>query len=166
MWGAPRQDFVIPVIEVDTTQVTAPANNNNDYGVMCRLQANGDGYSFSISGDGFFTIQKAKDDAFTNLVEWQASSLINQGNASNHLMAVCEGDTLSFYVNGSFLAEVHDTEFTSGDIALTATSYEPENTEIHFDNLVVKFPLICGISCFSLLPGSYLAGSFASEHAW
>jgi hypothetical protein len=27
-----------------------------------------------------------------------------------------------------------------GDIALTATSYEDEPTEIHFDNLVVRKP--------------------------
>jgi hypothetical protein len=47
---------------------------------------------------------------------------------------------LSLTVNGVLLAEVQDSEFTSGDIALTATSYESDPTEVRFDNLVVTSP--------------------------
>jgi hypothetical protein len=38
------------------------------------------------------------------------------------------------------VAEARDTTFTDGDIALTATTLEPEGTEVHFDNLVVTRP--------------------------
>ncbi len=74
------------------------------------------------------------------LVDFTESNAIRQGSASNHIRAVCNGSKLSLTVNGVLLAEVEDSEFTSGDIALTATSYEDTPTEVRFDNLVVTAP--------------------------
>ncbi len=62
------------------------------------------------------------------------------GNATNHVRAVCDGSTLALFVNGQRLATAEDDAFSRGDIALTATAYEDEPTEIHFDNLVVRRP--------------------------
>ncbi len=139
MWGAAGKNYKDVIIEVDSYQVFAPGNNNNDYGVMCRVQVNGDGYSFSVSGDGFYTIQKLSGESYTDLVEWASSPAIVQGNESNHIKAVCEGDYLALYVNDVLLAEAHDSEFSHGDIALTATSYEVDATEIQYDNLVAQY---------------------------
>ena len=139
MWGSLAKTFKDVTIEVDTLQVEAPANYNNDFGVMCRMQSNGDGYSFSISGDGFFAIQKATQDSFVNLVEWTSSDIIHQGFAENHLKVVCDGNYLALYVNNTLLAEVEDDQFSRGDVSLTATTYELEVTEIHFDNLIIYY---------------------------
>ncbi len=38
------------------------------------------------------------------------------------------------------LVTANDSTFTTGDIGLTATTYEDEPTEIHFDNLAVYTP--------------------------
>ena len=139
MWGAAGRSFSNVIIDVDAVQVTAPSNNNNDYGIMCRVQFNGDGYSFNISGDGFYSIQKASGDSFVDLVEWQESSAIRQGNnVTNHIRAVCDGEKLVLFVNNQLLAETTDSSFTEGDIALTATTYETSMTEIQFDNIVVR----------------------------
>ena len=73
MWGAAQQNFKDVVIEVDATPVQAPANQNNDFGVMCRMQFNGDGYSMNISADGFYSIQLAQSDQFVDLVGWTES---------------------------------------------------------------------------------------------
>jgi len=54
--------------------------------------------------------------------------------------ATCKGDDLSLRVNGELLASVKDTQYKSGDIGLTATSYEEASTEIRFDNIVVTRP--------------------------
>jgi serine/threonine protein kinase len=140
MWGAAFRDFTDVVIEVDTNQIYGPANNNNDYGVMCRVQSEGDGYSFNISGDGFYSIQRAVDDDFLDLVEWTFSDVIRQGNAVNHMKVICDGSKLVLFVNDSRLAEASDTHFSSGDIAFSATTYELEETEVHFDNVVVSSP--------------------------
>jgi tRNA A-37 threonylcarbamoyl transferase component Bud32 len=141
MWGVANTSFDDTVIEVDATQVSAPANNNNDYGIICRNQPDSlDGYYLLISGDGGHAILKAEGGDFEALVDWTASAAINQGNATNRIRAVCDGSYLSISVNGELLAKAHDTTFSQGDVALTATSYEDEPTEVHFDNLVVYAP--------------------------
>ena len=140
MWGVASQSFADVVIEVETTQVSAPANHNNDYGVVCREQGDGSGYYLLISGDGGYAILRAAGGNFDPLVEWTGSDVIRQGNATNYIRAICDGDYLALSVNGELLAEAHDTTFGRGDIAFTATSYEDEPTEVHFDDLVVYAP--------------------------
>jgi hypothetical protein len=140
IWGVAGQDYTDVVIEVEATQVRAPASNNNDYGVMCRVKLSGDGYSFNISGDGYYSIQKMTDNAFSDLVGWTESSAIRKGNSTNRLGVVCQGNHLSLYVNGTLLAEVTDNAYSEGDIALSATTYEDQATEVQFDNLVVRKP--------------------------
>ncbi|MGA9190521.1 MAG: LamG-like jellyroll fold domain-containing protein [Anaerolineales bacterium] len=140
MWGVANQLLSDVDIEVDTAQVTAPSNDNNDYGVMCRAQDNGDGYYLLISGDGNYSILLGNGDSYDPLVDWQESSAIHTGNAANHLRAVCNGSSFDLYVNGQHLASAEDDTFSSGDLALTATSYESDGTEIHFDNLTVRQP--------------------------
>ena len=144
MWGVAYQDFTDMVIEVDATQVEAPANDNNAYGVKCRVQVEegtgGDGYAMMISGDGYYSIQEITGGSYESLVDWTTSPVINQGDATNRIRAVCVGDRLALYVNGELLAETTDDTYTSGDISLMAATLEPEATEIHFDNLVVRGP--------------------------
>jgi hypothetical protein len=135
--GLANRSFDDLVIEVDATQISAPDNNNNGYGIVCRVQPNGDGYLLGISGDGFYSIYEIMDGEFEALVEWAESDVIYQRNATNRIRAVCDGSDLALFVNGELLAEANDSTFIEGDIGLTATSYEDEPTEIHFDNLVV-----------------------------
>ena len=140
MWGVASQHFTDIVIDVDATQVLAPSNDDNSYGVKCREQPDGDGYGLVISGDGYYSIQIVVDGDWDPLVDWTTSDVIRQGNATNHIRAVCDGSTLTLFVNGQRLALIEDSTFTSGDIALTATTFEVESTEVHFDNLVVRKP--------------------------
>ncbi|HUX76892.1 MAG TPA: serine/threonine-protein kinase [Anaerolineae bacterium] len=140
MWGTANRSFDDVVVEVDATQVSAGPANDNDYGVVCREQGNGDGYHLLISGDGFYAIVRSEGGSFEWLVDWTESNAINQGNATNRIRGVCDGSTLTLFVNGQRLATAEDGTFTSGDIALTATSYEDGPTEVHFDNLTARTP--------------------------
>jgi len=137
-YGAAQRNFSDITIDVDTTQVLAPANDNNGYGVMCRVQPNGDGYLLRISGDGFASIVIGADDDFTALADWVTTDAVVQGNAVNHIQALCDGSHLALYVNGELVVETDDDTFSSGDIAMTASTYEDEPTEIHFDNVEVS----------------------------
>jgi hypothetical protein len=141
MWGLAYQSFSDLVVDVDAEQVSGPSNDNTGYGVMCRVQPNGmDGYLLRISGDGLCSIFKVVDGGPEAIVDWAASDAIRQGNASNHLSVVCDGADLALFVNGEIVAETSDTTFSEGDIALAATSYEAEATEVLFDNVVVTLP--------------------------
>jgi serine/threonine protein kinase len=140
MWGVADRFLTDLIIEVDASQVLAGAANDNEYGVACRLQPDGDGQYLSISGDGYYGIWLNYGMDWIPLVEWSQSDAIRRGNATNRIRAVCSGATLSLFVNDQHLATVEDTTFAGGDIALTATSYEDTATKIIFDNLVVQTP--------------------------
>jgi hypothetical protein len=143
MWGIANRSFSNVVIEVDATQVSAGPDDDNAYGVVCReQQGTGEGYYLRISGDGYYSIVKFEGESVESLLDedWIQSSAIQQGNATNHIRAICDGSTLVLFVNGERLATAEDSTFTSGDIALTATTFESESTEVHFDNLVVLEP--------------------------
>lgn len=140
MWGVANRSFDNVAIRVEARQIRAPSNDNNDYGVICRLQADGTGYFLLISGDGFYSILRADENDFVPLIDWDESDKIRQGNSTNEIFAVCDGATLSLYVNGDLVASATDFTYRSGDIALTATSYEDAMTEVHFDNLKVTRP--------------------------
>ena len=140
IWGVAGKNFSDTVIDVGATQITSPESNNNDYGVVCRVQPNGDGYYLLISGDGYYSIFIADGDTFIPLVDWSKSSFIKQGNSLNYIHATCTGTRLELIVNGEILAEATDSTFSSGDIAMTATTYEDETVEVHFDNVVVYKP--------------------------
>lgn len=138
--GVANQSFGDVDIEVETLQAVGPTGDNNDYGIGCRVQDSWDGYYLLISGDGYYSIAILNDSGYDNLVDWQESSVIHQGNASNVIRAVCAGSSLDLYVNGEHLASANDSTFSSGDIALEATSYESDATQVYFDNLVVHQP--------------------------
>jgi len=140
MWGVANRSFDNVAIEVDATQVSAGPESNNDYGVVCREQGDGNGYYLLVSGDGFYAILKSAQDEFQPLVDWTESSAVNQGNATNRIKAVCNGSTLELFVNGQRMTSVEDSTYAKGDIALTATTYEDVATEVHFDNLTVRTP--------------------------
>lgn len=140
MWGVANQFFDNVVVDVDATQISADPTDNNAYGIVCREQGDGRGYYLRISGDGYYSIAESNGEEFEALVEWTESDVIHQGNAINHIRAICDGSTLALFVNGERLATVEDSTFASGDIALTATTFESEATEVHFDNLIVHKP--------------------------
>ena len=140
MWGLANRSFADAIIEVDATQISAGPTNNNAYGIMCRVQSDDDGYLLRVSGDGYYAIQIIIDGEFESLVEWTTSDAVNQGNATNHIRAICDGTNLALIVNGELVAEAEDSTYTEGDIALTATTFESDPTEVHFDDLVVLAP--------------------------
>lgn len=137
IWGLNEASHDDVVIEVTSNQLSD--FENNAYGVMCRADTsnNGDGYYFLISGDGYYTISKGEGDDVTQLVEWTASSAINDGQDSNTIRAVCIGNYLAMYVNDKFLAEIEDGDYSSGYAGFAATAFEGGDTDITFDNLTI-----------------------------
>ncbi|MFL7791495.1 MAG: hypothetical protein AB8I69_05095, partial [Anaerolineae bacterium] len=140
VFGSGPQSFSDLAIDVYAAQISSASTNVNAYGVMCRVQADGDGYLLRISGDGQYAIQRIVDGSFEPLVDWTESDVINQGNTTNHIHAICDGTGLALIVNGELLAETEDDTFAKGGIALTVTTFESEPTEVHFDDLLVLDP--------------------------
>src|SRR5688572_27979639 len=111
-WSLNDEEHSDVIIEVETSQISEDLNNH--YGVMCRANADGEGYYFFISGDGYYSIYRGSDDDLEALAEWETSDAINQGEDNNSLVAVCVEDYLALYANGTLLAEANDDEYSSG----------------------------------------------------
>ncbi len=139
MWGVAGKTFSDIQIDVDATVLETVEAGNDAYGVDCRVQANGDGYGFRISSDGWVAINKYVDMESVALVEWIESDAIFM-NGVNHLTAICDGNQLTFLVNGQEVAQVTDDTYTSGDIALSAVGLAAGKISVLFDNVLVQNP--------------------------
>ncbi len=144
LWGTPGLSLTDAAVEADAAYAAGPLNN--EYGLMCRFTKNGDKssfYFFVISSDGYYASGKIVKDQLTYLdpSDFKASPVIKQGpSAVNHLAATCQGNTLSFAVNGQPVAKFSDGDLTHGDIGLLAGTYDEAGVAIHFDNVVVRKP--------------------------
>jgi hypothetical protein len=138
IWSVAGQSFTDIVIQVEATQAYGGPEDDNSYGVMCRVQSNDDGYLLRISGDGYYSIFKRTGDNYEAVVDWATSDVIRQGDSTNQIKAVCDGSTLALFVNGELLGQGNDSTFTEGDVALVTATYEDAPTEVLFDNLMVN----------------------------
>lgn len=147
-WGRSESAFDNVTVEVDAKMVQGPANNNTGFGVVCRLtereDTSVDGYMLAISADGYYTIRSITSSSMSPLVDWEYSSVIEQGDATNRIRATCNGNELKLEVNGTQIASAATIAggATSGNIAFAAISFETGEpiAEVHFDNLVVTKP--------------------------
>ena len=140
VWANPGLNFSDVQVEVDATKVGG--DDNNDYGVICRYLDSENFYFFIVSSDGYYGIGKVVggEQQLIGEPSMPPSEVINRGDVSNHLSAVCAGSRLSLYINGEFLTEVEDTDFTSGDVGLVAGTFDQPGVDITFDNFVVTKP--------------------------
>jgi hypothetical protein len=125
------------VIEVTVEQVSA--HQDTSYGIECRAQRgnNAVGYYFMLSSSGAWAIRLGDGGRVRILVEWTESPVVNQGQTSNKLRAVCIDDYMAFYVNDVFVAETRYDWLEEGNMGLVVNS--PESTEIavRFDDVKI-----------------------------
>jgi hypothetical protein len=138
-WSTPHKALADVRIEVDAGKLAGP--DENRIGVFCRYTAS-DYYFFIVSSDGYYSIGIFSGGQANLLgqTEMQFSDKINQGTAVNHLRADCNGSTLTFYVNGSQLAQIQDTNLTHGDFGLLAGTFSKPGVDVIFDNFLVTKP--------------------------
>jgi hypothetical protein len=139
-WSNPDLSFKNARIEVDAVKQAGP--DINRFGLICRYKDEHNYYSFIISSDGYYGVGKVKDDhlSLIGMSEMLPSDAVLSGSGLNHLRADCIGDQLFFYVNGRLLAQVSDSEFSSGDVGILAGTFNETGVDIAFDNFVVVKP--------------------------
>lgn len=142
-WTNPGRNFDDITITTEARQVSGP--DDNAYGIICRYQNEENFYAFLISGDGYYSIAKYQSGAenvvyLTENGQFQLSDAIHTGVATNEMRATCEGNQLSFEVNGVPLVTVADPTFVTGDIGLAAGTLEAGSVVVEFDNVRATTP--------------------------
>ncbi|MFN8413612.1 MAG: family 16 glycoside hydrolase [Anaerolineales bacterium] len=135
------KEFSDFVLEADVTKVDGP--DNNAFGVIFRFNPDtNEFYNFSIGADGYYVLTmdglNYKDPKF--LVDWDTSSDIKQGAATNHIKLVVVGNKIEYYVNDTLLGEITDSSLSSGNIGFFASSFEEKGVHVSFDNVKVTEP--------------------------
>ncbi|MEA3309828.1 MAG: hypothetical protein U9Q70_10000 [Chloroflexota bacterium] len=137
-WAAAEHNFADFDLRVEATQVAGP--ENNEYGVLVRMDADAHFYAFSISGDGYARVSRYEEGRWELLgPDWVPQSAIHAGAATNVLEVKARGADFTFLVNGAAVAQVADETFSTGGIGLYAGAFEQPDVEVAFDNLQV-FP--------------------------
>jgi hypothetical protein len=138
-WASAGREFSDFHLAVEATHVAGP--DDNEYGVLVRMQDADHFYRFSISGDGYYSVSKYDGGAWVALGgDWTPSEAIRLGAGANLVEVVCQGATMTFAVNGVQLAQVEDSSYSRGDIGLYAGTFFEPDVEVQFDNLRVERP--------------------------
>lgn len=139
-YSKPGFDFPDVRIEAEAIKVDGP--DNNSYGIICRMQNEKNYYAFVISSDGYAGIIRVQEGVYEliNSDTMEFAGSINQGKSINYLVATCQGNQLSFDINGVNQFSIKDDRFASGDVGLIAGSFDEPGVDIFFDSLTVFQP--------------------------
>jgi tetratricopeptide (TPR) repeat protein len=144
VWAMPGRLFNDVRVEVFARK-QAGAEDSNYFGVMCRIQGTGESANFYfmiISSDGYYGIGKSiagEGELIANDLMLYSSQIL-QGEVTNSIMAICDGDYLALYVNGVKLAETNDDELSSGQVGLMVGTFDEAGANVIFDDFTVYQP--------------------------
>lgn len=141
VWAVPGRIVTDTLVQVTATKLGG--NDNNIFGLLCRVQGTGqtgDFYAFLISSDGYFGIAKKSGETLGLIGQEMMlrHSAIRLGGEPNVITAVCSGSRLALYVNGEFVVEAADDQHRSGQVGLLAGSLDEGSTQILFDDFTVR----------------------------
>jgi len=142
-WAHPGRKYGDVSVEVDA--YLASGSQDNHFGVLCRHVDTGNFYYFAISADGCYAIFKRVDGGDLEVltgdrIGMSPSPAIRTGGQTNHILAACQGNELSLYVNGELLEAVTDDTYTQGDVGIGAGSGPEGDVMVRFDNFLVSGP--------------------------
>jgi hypothetical protein len=136
-WASTLREWGDVRLEVTATQVAGPMDN--EYGVLLRMDGDQHFYAFSISGDGYARAARYDEGGWTLLgSDWTSSEAIHQGEASNLLVVVAQGDAFEFLVNDQSIIQVQADEgaaLESGNVGLYAGAFGTGDVVVAFDDL-------------------------------
>jgi hypothetical protein len=142
-WAYPGKRFGDVSVEVDA--YLASGSQDSHFGVLCRHVDPGNFYYFAISADGYYAVFRRVDGGNLEVLTaggtgMTPSPVIRTGGQTNRVLAVCQGDKLSLYVNGELLETVTDDAYTQGDVGIGAGSGPQGDVRVQFDNFLVTRP--------------------------
>ena len=131
-------------VHIEVTVINNDTDSTTAFGIICNQQVTDSAYYyFAMTPAGEYAIIKASiaaSDVFlTNNDQWGSSDAIAVNAASYRVGADCGNNgSLTFYVDGSQIASVTDTSYTSGGVGLFNWSDEDVvSADVTFDDFVM-----------------------------
>ncbi len=91
-------------------------------------------YSFSISANGYYRLDKNTSAGYSTLVPWTVSALVKQGNyVENEIKIIRDGDYWKLMINGQLVNTIPKESLMGNFLGFTKNNAQ----RIEFDNLKV-----------------------------
>ena len=141
------------------------------YGVIARQDGN-KFYAFTVSPrTQTWNVFKSSNDGLALMDEGSSTSIsgIDQANR-DRLAVIGNGSDLQFFVNGELVAQLADSEYTTGNVGFIVQTLDETYGHIHFDQVEVR-PLTAPIPATTTSNSSYpidsplCQGSVSSDDA-
>jgi 3-keto-disaccharide hydrolase len=133
----PAQSYGNFTLELDMRDQSATTAGDMAQGVVVR--ARDDTHFYAVLVDprkGEYTVRKLDgQNKWSDLITWQAASIIKQKAVVNHLRVDALGDKFTIYLNGETLGSFSDTSYAKGGFGLIAANVDASKPDSHFDNL-------------------------------
>jgi hypothetical protein len=113
--------------------------DNDELGVMFRLNTFGEHYRFSLTCDGGARVSRVIMDGETGLVPITQTYAVLPGMlVDNRLGVWAVGDTFRFFINGLEVFSTRDGALMSGGFGLFVRSRRDGQTTASFDELIIR----------------------------
>jgi hypothetical protein len=124
-------------VQIETVTTNSGVNANG-VGLICRMNDAG-WYEFLMSNSGLYTIYAVDaGNQFYYALATGGTPAINTGLAENKYTAVCEGNTLSLYINDQLVNSVTDDKFNFKEGLIGFTVYSPQGLPVNVDFGYIK----------------------------
>jgi len=141
-WANPEgANLSLSNVHLEVTARSVGAATEPGFGIMCNYADGDNTYYLGVSMDGYFAIVKTvggEDTVLSDADSWIQSGDIPVNASSYRLGVDCGNGTLTLQVNGTTLASVSDSTFSSGTVGLFAQTFAEPNAEIRFDDFVAQ----------------------------
>jgi hypothetical protein len=128
-----------PDFFLEVTARSALCSAGDEYGVMFRVQPNGDHYRLTLTCDGGARVSRVLENQSIALIPvTQTYTVIPGAPAVNRLAILAVGDQYWFYINNFEAFSVRDGTLTGGGPALIVRSARSGQVTVAFDDLLVR----------------------------
>ncbi|MFN2202428.1 MAG: clostripain-related cysteine peptidase, partial [Caldilineaceae bacterium] len=135
-------DAALP--DVFMLEVTAQTAGSIDtaYGLIFQVEDDSHFYSFRVSGDGYFLVEKADGDNLETLVEWTVAEPLDLSEEAANTLAVVGADGVyDLYINGIQVSEITDDSYQNGSAGYMVENFDEEApAAFGFDDFTVGEP--------------------------
>ena len=120
--------------------------NENNVSLICRYSDDEGWYEFNVANSGLYNILYGSftDDnkaVYRKLADG-GSNKIKQGKDTNTYSAVCEGRTLTLYINGTKTRELDDNEVVlrTGQVGVSVSSFDNLPARVEVESIEISQP--------------------------
>lgn len=134
--------YIYESVRLDTSVNNRGVNNNN-VSLICRYTESG-WYEFNIANNGLYWILSASissnDTVGYDLIYNGGSNDIKPGKGTNEYAAICNGSSLSLFINGEEARTVTNTDHSEGQVGVSVSSFDVLPVSVDFDWVKISEP--------------------------